>query len=458
LNCWKEKNNIENTGNGMRFLSRLWWFDGNRKQAENYGMQAVETLRGQPCSIAKAMAYSNMSQLKMLSNQPGECIAWGEKAVDMARELSDDETLSHALNNVGTVHMKNEPTRQTGRQMVQQSLDFALQHSYHEHAARAYTNMASSSVETKEYAFARKILAEGIQYCEERDLDSWTAYMMACKARLLLETGQWNEAYAIADNLIKNAGQASTVKIGGLVVAGVLKMRRGDDDALPLLLEAKTKAFEAMELQRLIPALAALLEYEWLTGKEAIDKVDLECTISMTVQMGNRYDTGELAFWLCKARQQKLPLGQLYAGYETGSTDQALNAAALWEQLGCPYEQALSLFEATDDDKIRAITIVQRLGADAVYEKMKGEMRGSGIKSIPRGIRKSTRSNAALLTERELDVLLLLKEGMQNKEIAARLYISAKTVDHHISAILFKLDVNSRIKAVQEAIQLEILK
>ena len=52
----------------------------------------------------------------------------------------------------------------------------------------------------------------------------------------------------------------------------------------------------------------------------------------------------------------------------------------------------------------------------------------------------------------------LLQEGMQNKEIAASLFISAKTVDHHISSILFKLDVNSRVKAVQEAIHLKVIK
>jgi DNA-binding NarL/FixJ family response regulator len=51
-----------------------------------------------------------------------------------------------------------------------------------------------------------------------------------------------------------------------------------------------------------------------------------------------------------------------------------------------------------------------------------------------------------------------MKEGMQNKEIAARLFISAKTVDHHISSILFKLNVNSRTKAVKEALSLQIIK
>ena len=94
----------------------------------------------------------------------------------------------------------------------------------------------------------------------------------------------------------------------------------------------------------------------------------------------------------------------------------------------------------------------------AVYEKMKAMMRSSGITGIPRGMRKTTQANPAQLTDRELGVLQLLKEGLQNKEIGSRLFISAKTVDHHISSILFKLDVNSRARAVQEAIRLGIVK
>ena len=85
-------------------------------------------------------------------------------------------------------------------------------------------------------------------------------------------------------------------------------------------------------------------------------------------------------------------------------------------------------------------------------------MRFSGIKKIPRGKRESTKNNPVQLTNRELDVLQLLKKGIQSKEIAGSLYISPKTVDHHISSILFKLDVNTRVKAVDEASRLGILK
>src|SRR6185436_21021288 len=87
LNLLREKNDTEKIGNCLRFLSRLWWLDGNRKNAETFAEQAVDLLQDQPSSSAKAMVFSNMSQLKRLFDQYDECIAWGEKAIVIAREL-----------------------------------------------------------------------------------------------------------------------------------------------------------------------------------------------------------------------------------------------------------------------------------------------------------------------------------------------------------------------------------
>jgi DNA-binding CsgD family transcriptional regulator len=324
--------------------------------------------------------------------------------------------------------------------------------------ARAYTNLGHNALLMKDYELADEMLEAGIRYCEERDLDSWTIYLFSGKAKLRLERGDWQEAYDIADKLINNEDSASIVRIGALAVLASIKMRRGDNDVLPLLEEAKEKAFETMELQRIIPALVAMLEYEWINGKYIIEQEALDTTVEMVGKMGNRYENGQFAFWLFKARYQRIFLHEYPEGYDAYTTTTSLSASAFWNKSGCPYEQALTLFEGTSDDKRKAISIVHSLGATAVYEKMKLEMRSSGIKSIPRGARKSTLSNAALLTERELDILQLLNEGLQNKEIASRLFISPKTVDHHISSILYKLEVNSRVKAVHEAIRLEILK
>jgi DNA-binding CsgD family transcriptional regulator/nucleoside-triphosphatase THEP1 len=458
LNLWKKKNEAEKIGNSMRFLSRLWWFDGNRKQAESYAMQAIEVLQDLPASNAKAMAYSNISQLKMLSDQADECILWGQKAITMARELGDEETLCHALNNVGDVQIRIQSSKEEGIHLLQQSLEIALKHSYHEHAARAYTNLGHNGIMIKNFDFAARAIDAGIQYCEERDLDSWTMYMLSSKARIKLETGYWDEALHVAEDLLSKEIQSPPIKIGALLVAATIKMRRGEPDVLPMLKEAKTKAVQTMELQRIVPSLVALLEYEWLMGKEVLEKDTVEQTIQMMQHMGNVYENSEFDFWLKKARNQSAGITECHEGYQVTNAHGIEMAIKFWENSGCPYQLAITMFEGDEEEKRKSISIIHRLGALAVYEKLKFDMRSSGIKSIPRGMRKSTQSNPAQLTERELDILQLLNKGLQNKEIAAQLFISAKTVDHHISSILFKLDAKTRTRAVQEAIRLEILK
>jgi ATP/maltotriose-dependent transcriptional regulator MalT len=458
LNIWKEKHDIEKTGNSLRFLSKVWWFEGNRKQAESFAGQAIEVLDKQASSSVKAMAYSNMSQLKMLSDQFDECVFWGEKAIAIAREVDDEETLAHALNNMGTTLMLRQSSMQKGFELLQQSLEISLKNSYHEHAARAYSALGNNWVTLKNYSFAKKYLTEGINYCEERDLDSMKLYMLSWKARLHLETGNWKEAYSIAGNLLKNENLAPPSKIGALVVVATIKIRRGDTNALPLLLEAKTMAFETRELFRIIPVFMALLEYEWITGENHIESGTLSQTINLMLRLEKFAKKSRLYFWLRKAKKEYLLPKEINEGCLESDETIMREEVEFWEKIGSPYEQALALFEGNEEDKRKSISIVRESGADAVFNKLKREMRMSGIKSIPRGIRQATRSNPALLTGRELDVLQLLKEGLKDKEIASRLYISAKTVGHHISAILFKLDVNSRVKAVQEAAHLGIIK
>jgi DNA-binding CsgD family transcriptional regulator/predicted ATPase len=458
LHLLKEKNEMEKMGNCMRFLSRLWWFNANRKKAEAYASEAIKVLADQPVSRAKAMAFSNMSQLEMLSDHSANCIFWGEQAIAMAQEIADDEILCHALNNVGDVQMRIPSSKQKGIALLQKSLDIALKNSFHEHVARAYTNLESSGRAVNDYKFAKEVLEAGIQYCEERDLDSWTLYLLADKALLNLKMGYWDEAYNVARNLINNEEWSPILKIGSLVVIATIKMRREDTDVLPLLTEALEIAFEAKELQRIIPVMVALLEYEWITGKHFIEMEAVDATITMVEQMGNVYDNSEFAFWLLKARKQQIRLSEFYEGYDMHNKAKALKAADLWERSACPYERALALFEGSEADKKKAVEIIHNLGAGAAYEKMKLEMRAAGIKSIPRGIRESTRSHPANLTDREVDVLQLLKEGLLNKEIAERLFISPKTVEHHISSIYFKLNVNSRTRAVKEALNKGIIK
>jgi DNA-binding NarL/FixJ family response regulator len=77
-----------------------------------------------------------------------------------------------------------------------------------------------------------------------------------------------------------------------------------------------------------------------------------------------------------------------------------------------------------------------------------------GVRGLPRGPRSSTRANPANLTNRQLDVLSLLAQGLSNPEIGRRLFLSTRTVDHHVSALLRKLDADSRAGAARIAREL----
>ena len=457
LNAWKETEDINRTIDSLRFLSRLWWFEGIRKKADDFALQAIELTTDQPPSSTIAMAFSNMSQLKMLSDEPDECMLWTDKAIKVADQLGDKEVLAHALNNMGTVQMLLPGREENGVATLQQSLQIALAHSYQEHVARAYTNLASSFIKNKKYSSAKNALEEGFKYCEARDLYSWSSYMLSLEGRMKLEMGDWAGAKEIADSLVKTENQVPVIKIFALIVEARIRIRTGIE-VRPLALVMKDLSFPTMELQRIIPAMVTLLEYEWLTGTPIINDADITQVSALMRTCGNELEKGEFSFWMKLAGRHLNQVKEIPEPYDTTNPIQLSKAASFWERVGCPYEQAIVLFLGNDEHKRKAIALVQALGATAVYEKMKKEMKTLGIKNIPRGIRESTRSNAALLTGREMDILKLLKQDLHNKEIAAQLYISAKTVDHHVSSILFKLDATSRSKAVAQAVRLGIIK
>jgi DNA-binding NarL/FixJ family response regulator len=83
-------------------------------------------------------------------------------------------------------------------------------------------------------------------------------------------------------------------------------------------------------------------------------------------------------------------------------------------------------------------------------------MKALGFTAIPRGPRPATRAAPAGLTAREREVLALLSEGLPDREISRRLFISERTVHHHVSAVLAKIGVSSRTAAAREAARLGI--
>ena len=166
---------------------------------------------------------------------------------------------------------------------------------------------------------------------------------------------------------------------------------------------------------------------------------------------------GELAYWQWKAGALVDAPDWIAEPYARQIAGDARGAAAAWAARGCVYESARALVESDDQDSIReALVALERLGAAPLAQAVRQTLRSQGA-SVPRGPRASTRENPAALTARELEVLGLVAEGLTNADIAGRLVLSSRTVDHHVSSILRKLGARNRGEAVASASRLGLV-
>jgi DNA-binding CsgD family transcriptional regulator len=443
-------------GESLRWLCRLYWWSGDGVAAERAGRRAIEVLEPLGPSAQLAMAYSSLAQLHMLAWRHDEAVELGSRAIALAREVGDDEALSHALNNVGTAWLNNGERAQ-GRAMLKEAFARAADAGFHDHAARALVNLAYVAAAADGAHEAEPLVARALAYAREHELGGYAQYLLGMRAMLRLLRGDWPGAEADAQASLERGKYPGISLCPALVALGTLQSRRGDPGARATLDDAWARAQASGELQRLAPAAAARLEHAWLDGSEPPDLDPAREVYARALETADPFTLGELAFrlWLAGDLEEISPAAA--EPYRLAAEGDWRAAAAAWEAIGRPYDAAEARSLADDDDALlQALAELDRMGAAPAATRLRRKLRERGVTAVPRGPRAATRALPHGLTPRQLEVLGLIATGATNAEIAQRLVVSPKTVDHHVSAVLAKLEVGSRREAADVAQDLGI--
>jgi DNA-binding NarL/FixJ family response regulator len=456
LEVYRSTGNRVKEGELLSLLSQLQMCPASTVVAEPAGRRAIEVLEELPPGSALAMAYANLAAIRMNMEDAPRTARWADKAIELAERLDEMVPLVHALNSLGTMEfLRHGPEH---RQKVERSLELARNAGLEVHVLRAHGNMAWAAVHHHAHDLAEHHHAEGLAIAAEPDYDLWRLNLLATRSVLELEQGRWDEAAESATFAMSDPRSSPLPRILGSVVLGLVRARRGDPSAKPLLEDALALAAPSGELQRIAPASAARAELAWLTGDAgAINEITAPA-LSLAVERGAPWYVGRLACWRRRAGLDEPVAIAVPEPHALELAGDAEEAAAAWERLGCPYDAGLARAASDAVDTIRrAHDELVELGAHATAAVVARRLRERGVRGIARGPRAATRANAASLTARELDVLRLMSDGLSNAAIAERLFLSVRTVHHHVSAILRKLEVGRRGEAVAEAHRLALL-
>jgi len=450
LKLWRELGRPLQAGETLAHMAILYNGLGNTTAAEKACDEAVALIEAEPPSRALAYAYRIRAGLLMLNQRNAEAIEWGERAIALAREFGDADLVLATQVPMSSAWLQLDYER--GRQMLTHVIREARETGRIVVAANAYANLSSASSELYRFDVAEQVAREGLSYSAEHGHDRFRLYMLAWQAMTHLRLGRWDEAVDTAGLVLQRPGVSATSRITALAALGYVRARRGDSIAPIVLDEALELLRDMGSLHRVALVRGARAEAAWLAGDRARTIEEARAAFDIALSARHPWFAGEMAFWLWRAGEDVPEVDWLATPYRLQISGDWRGAAEAWRRLGCPYEEARALAVGDGESQVAALAIFDKLGAQPAAEALRERMQAAGLK-VPRGPRAATRENPFGLTARQLDILALLAENLTNAEIAERLHLSPKTVDHHVSAVLAKLEVASREAAADVARQ-----
>jgi DNA-binding CsgD family transcriptional regulator/tetratricopeptide (TPR) repeat protein len=429
-------------GQAFTTLSRMRYMVNDPAGSEEAATRAVALLvpLGDQARLGRACTY--LAAILKLTDRPEEAIDLARRSLELGERTGQPDVVAHSLNYLGSALLDlGDPG---GAEQLRRSAAVARAASSFEYAQRAYTNLVEGLYRLGRFDELDQPLADGLAYAREYGFASHEYNLEAHRCMLATLRGRWDEAEAGLRRLL--AGEDPGVLASfGLSALGRLLARKGDPAAGPLLEQAGRTAARTNSVQPIALAGIARVETAWLAGDHAGAAELARVPLERTGGRGAERYRGELLRYLARCGQPVEAPAGCPPEFALGIAGDWAGAADRWASLGAPYEQALELAASgREPELLAALATLERLGAVAAATLVRRDLRRMGVSHLPRRPRPRTRANPAGLTDRQLEVLALLAEGLTNAEIADRLVVSVRTVDHHVAAVLAKLNVGSR--------------
>ena len=414
--------------------------------------EAMTILKAQPAGPLLAQAVNLEAWMAMMGGRLRQASNTADNAIELARKSGADLTLIHAMSIKGLSLYRMGDEK--GKDLLHEARALAEAGEHLFQQARATYNLAGAAVRQGELQLAEDGFRDLTDIAARFKVPMLEIPLRALHAEVLLAKGEFDLAESEAtEGSLANAYASSIWASEVDWVLGILHTRRGAPEAVDALERAWASMAKVGDPHFASIAAAAIAENIWLTGASEPDRLKVfNQILDDTVRLEHIWNAGLLAFWLWKLGERSEVPDGIAEPYRLILVGEPLKAAQLWEQLGYPYERAIALSHGETRDRLQALEILETLGAAAVAAKLRGELRADGV-SIPRGRAHTTRRHPMGLTAREDEVLALLAEGLSNTEIADRLFISPRTVEHHVAAVMRKLNARSREEAVAVAIK-----
>jgi DNA-binding CsgD family transcriptional regulator/tetratricopeptide (TPR) repeat protein len=454
LELWRAAGDRLREGDTTRRLSCSLWHLCRGEEAGAAAEAAVALLEQLPPGIELAQAYAELASRSMVLGRHEAAIENARRAQSIAEQAGAPAVISDALN---TEAISAAVLGREWAGLMDRALAIALAEGLQAEAGRAYCNYYATLCAAKRFAEAEPLYADGTAYCDDHDIATYGTFLRSERTGMLEKTGRWDEALALSLDILERAAPAPVTRLCPTTRAGTLMSRRGEDSAWEYLDQAMADADRTGEPQSIVPVRLARAEACWLEGRTA-DAVTEAERADEAADTDDAWAYGAVAAWLQRTGSSRRPRGQVAEPYRHQLNGHWEKAAQLWTDLGCPYEAALVRLDAAEEGALReALSAFTELGASAVARLTRQRLRALGVRSIPAGPRSATRGDPLGLTRREREVLEEICAGQTNAAIAAKLFISAKTVDHHVSAVLAKLGAPNRNAAAAQAAKLGLL-